>query len=75
MEINCKDCIFYSGIQCHGHGEFWGECNLYEQVRSILAKLNNVYRYDVVRKNELSVWDNALSDKSTCLFFEIKEKK
>ena len=26
--MNCKNCIFFSGIECHGHGDFWGECTL-----------------------------------------------
>lgn len=22
----CSNCHFFTGIQCHGHGEYWGEC-------------------------------------------------
>lgn len=22
----CKNCHYYTGIQCHGHGDYWGEC-------------------------------------------------
>ena len=22
----CKNCKYYTGITCHGHGDFWGEC-------------------------------------------------
>ena len=22
----CKGCKYYTGIQCHGHGDYWGEC-------------------------------------------------
>lgn len=22
----CKNCVHYTSIQCHGHGEYWGEC-------------------------------------------------
>ena len=40
--LHCKDCPFYSGIQCHGHGEFWGDCQLlhnwYKIVQKVLPK-------------------------------------
>ena len=22
----CKNCPHYTGVFCHGHGEYWGEC-------------------------------------------------
>ena len=28
----CENCIFYTGVQCHGHGDFWGTCNLIEKI-------------------------------------------
>lgn len=33
--MKCKECIYYSGVQCHGHGEFWGTCQL----------LDNLFKY------------------------------
>ena len=26
--MKCKDCKFYTGIQCHGHGDYWGHCTI-----------------------------------------------
>lgn len=26
--MKCKECMYYSGVQCHGHGDFWGTCQL-----------------------------------------------
>lgn len=33
--MKCKECMYYTGVQCHGHGEFWGSCQL----------LNNLFTY------------------------------
>lgn len=72
-KIMCKDCIYYSGIICHGHGEYWAECNLLNNMRKTLAKMNNAYQYDLERIGAESCWDNVLGDNSTCMFFVIKE--
>lgn len=26
--LNCGNCPYYTGIECHGHGDFWGSCRL-----------------------------------------------
>lgn len=26
----CKGCKYYTGILCHGHGDFWGQCRKYK---------------------------------------------
>lgn len=31
--MKCKDCIYFSGTTCQGHAEYWGTCNLLEQLR------------------------------------------
>ena len=32
----CENCKFYTGVQCHGHGDFWGNCTLIQQAINIL---------------------------------------
>ena len=41
-KLKCKDCIYYTGIQCHGHGDYWGECNLLENTRLMFSKIFGV---------------------------------
>lgn len=36
VTIHCLDCPFYSGVQCHGHGEYWGHCSKIEEAYKIL---------------------------------------
>lgn len=28
--MNCKGCKFFKPVSCHGHGDFWGGCRLYD---------------------------------------------
>lgn len=30
-QLKCGQCPFYTGLECHGHGDFWGECDLLNQ--------------------------------------------
>lgn len=73
-ELKCKNCIYYTGITCHGHGDYWGECGLLINMRKLFSKIFNVYEYDIKRKGSNSCWDNILDDNSKCMFFEIEEK-
>lgn len=72
-EIKCKDCVFYSGVQCHGHGDYWAECNLLNDLRKLFSKLFNIYQYDLERKGSSSCWDNVIDENSNCMFFKVKE--
>lgn len=38
----CKDCKFFTGVQCHGHGEFYGFCK----------KCKNVHDWSDVRYDD-----------------------
>lgn len=29
--FKCKECMYFTGVQCHGHGEFWGSCKLIDE--------------------------------------------
>lgn len=63
--MKCKECVFYSGIKCHGQGEFWGECRLIED----FIKFNNI-EYD-----EYDVWSGIRFDDSKCIFNDILKLK
>lgn len=26
--IKCENCRYFTGVKCHGHGEYWGNCML-----------------------------------------------
>ena len=30
--MKCKDCIYCTGTQCYGHGEYWATCKLIESI-------------------------------------------
>lgn len=72
-QIKCKKCPYYTGIQCHGHGEYWGECALIKAQRKIIAKLIGESPYDIELKKYETSWCEALDDESTCLIFEIRK--
>lgn len=54
----CKDCPFYSGVECHGHGDFWGECSL---AWSVLKKFK---AFDV----DVDIWTSICYDDTECKF-------
>lgn len=39
--MKCKNCIYFSGIECHGHGDFWGSCNYLNQLFKYIKKVTN----------------------------------
>ena len=54
--MNCKNCIFFSGIECHGHGDFWGECDLLK----FFIKCNKLtYR-------DYDVWSTVCYEETQC---------
>lgn len=73
-ELKCKDCPYYTGIKCHGHGEFWATCSYIDSLRKILSNINKVYEYDLKLKRYDSVWFESLNDESTCLILEISKE-
>lgn len=38
--MKCKNCKHFTGVKCHGHGEYWGSCKL---IDSLFGKYQNVY--------------------------------
>ena len=62
--LKCKNCPYYSGVQCHGHGEFWGDCKLMYPVYDLIYKYNvedNIY--------PRGYW---LQDDDICIFIKNK---
>lgn len=66
----CKNCIHYSGIECHGHGDFWGTCyllmNCYKDLKST---------YDSIIDCDLDCFNCICYDDSICKFYEILKEK
>lgn len=56
FERKCKDCSFYSGVICHGHGEFWGNCKLLKLVSCLDSYISTI------------TYKAIVYDESTCLF-------
>lgn len=47
-KLRCKDCKFYSGSQCHGHGEFWGSCRFLDDLEHFLDLVPNENCYKFI---------------------------
>lgn len=68
IEIKCKNCPYYTGLQCHGHGDYWGECTLYQDKAKLLQKL---FETKDTYFHEKDVWALIRYDEDTCKFFEL----
>ena len=64
--LTCEECPFYTDIQCHGHGEFWGECILINQAYKNLEKRCGKSRHISVG------FRNVCYDDTECLFIKYK---
>ena len=71
IKIKCKECPYYTGIQCHGHGDYWGECTLYEDKHKVLKAIFE--KEDGLYVDHKDVWSLTRNDNSTCAFFEITD--
>lgn len=63
--MKCSDCVFYSGIQCHGHGDFWGSCGLID----LFVHSNHLDYHDY------DVWSDVCDDDDDCKFSELLKLK
>lgn len=50
--MKCKNCKYYTGVQCHGHGDYWGDCKLIESLYSRFDK--SIYKKDHELEDVLS---------------------
>lgn len=62
IHLTCKDCPYYSGTHCHGHGEYYGECLLLKPVYRLIKDVNIEDRI-----HPLDYW---LDDDSICIFIK-----
>lgn len=74
----CKNCIFYTGVQCHGHGDFWGTCNLIEKIISEYEE--EIDKYNDKQKNlenKILYYHSICYDETNCMFekfiYKLKE--
>lgn len=62
----CKNCIYYSGIQCHGHGDYWGTCY------ALMTRYKDLKNsYDSFIDCDLDVFKCICYDDTICKFYEI----
>lgn len=66
----CKNCLYYTGVRCHGHGEYWGECQLLCQLYNELEKT-----FDNWLDSDLDCWKLVCYDDTICKFYEILKEK
>lgn len=71
--MKCKDCPNFSGIQCHGHGDFWGTCHLYNSITKFIVKNNNAWY--VTHKNIPYLYEDSECYFEKLLIDEIHYKK
>lgn len=64
--LHCKDCPYFSGIECHGHGEYYGSCGLMTTAIKYLSRL-----FDCSDKHLYITKRNCfyLLEDSVCPFF------
>lgn len=72
-ELKCKNCPYYTGMLTHGHGEFWGECNLLKIIRNNLAIATNNYKYDIKIKFLKNCWEEICYDETICKLIVINK--
>ena len=60
-DIKCKECIYYTGVQCHGHGEYWGSCKVASQIYKMLEIITDKH----LTTDKLPEY---LNDESICPF-------
>lgn len=66
--ITCGNCPYFTGVQCHGHGEFWGECSLLEfLIRYFKLQYKGTF-YDIQVKKSLFYKLGYLGECSHCAF-------
>lgn len=75
IDIKCCNCPYYTGIQCHGHGDFWGTCTILHDKRKVMKILFE--KHDGDNASYLCDKGGAFSDvrydDSTCKFFELED--
>lgn len=69
--MKCKDCIYYSGIQCQGHGDYFGRCQLYDALIKYTSKVENKSIYDYKVKHYTNSWDDVVYDNTDCSIIEL----
>lgn len=71
-KIKCKECPYYSGIQCHGHGEYWAQCNLLIEQSKIFKKLFCKEILETIVPKNSDCWGYVVKENQECKIFEIK---
>ena len=70
--MKCVNCPHYSGIQCHGHGDYWAECELLNQLEKIHRNILKYHGHEFVF-NKKSMQSVIANENSTCKLIEYEE--
>lgn len=71
-KIICKNCPYYTGIVCHGLGDFWGECTLIRDTPKILSRFVGVSQFDIYYKGDnYCPYNSICYDDTECHLFEV----
>lgn len=62
----CKNCYHYSGIECHGHGYYWGTCYVLKNMYKYLKET-----YDSIIDCDLDSFKANCYDDTICKFYKI----
>lgn len=74
VQMKCINCPHYSGVQCHGHGDYWAECELINQLEKIHKNILSYKGHDVVF-NKNSFQSVIANENSTCKIMQYEEYK
>lgn len=71
-KIKCKDCPYYTGSKCHGHGEYYGECLLFKVLKPAFSNLVSKEEYYYLVPKGGDLWSTAIfNEGQECMFFEL----
>lgn len=70
-KILCKDCPFYSGVQCHGHGDYWAECNFLLANAKSFKRIFNLDVLETIVPKGKDCWAFVVDENSECKVFDI----
>lgn len=69
-KLVCINCKHYTGIECHGHGEFWGSCKLLLKMYNQLEKTYNDWL-----DCDLDINISICFDDTICKFYDFLKEK
>lgn len=75
IAIKCKNCPYYTGVECHGHGEFYGICTIFQDKIKVMEMLFQKLDGDnaLFLSYKGGAFSDVCNDDSSCKFFVLKD--